>query len=326
MKCNLIRNVVRGLMLAAVLVGATAAMAQDTYPSKPVKIVVPFTPAGVADIVGRAIAERLSRALGQPVVVENKPGANGAIGVDSVAHAAPDGYTMVLSTLGPITIIPNVQKVNYDPLNGLIPITLAVSLPMVLVAKPDFKARSIPDLIQMDREGAKLSAGTSGIGGPSHLALEQFNQMAGTKITHVPYKGENPAITDLMGGQIGLVITTLATAVPQIEAGRIKVIAAFGAKPPPSMPNLPTIAQQGLPGFQAEAWQGVFVPAGTPKSIVNRLGNELVKMLNSAEMRSYLRARGAEPVGNSAEEFGAYVRSEYDKYGKLARSINLKLE
>ena len=326
MKCNPISNILRGLMLAAALIGASAAMAQDTYPNKAVKLIVPFPPGGAVDIVGRAIAVRLSTALGQQVVVENKPGANGTIGVEAVAHAAPDGYTLVLSALGAITIIPNVQKVNYDPLKGLTPITQAVALALVLVAKQDFKAKNIPELIQLDRQGAKLSAGTSGTGSPNHLALELLNQMAGTKIAHIPYKGEGPAITDLMGGQIELVVTTLLAAAPQIEAGRIKVIAALGAKPPQSMPNLPTVAQQGLPGYQAEAWQGVFVPAGTPKAIVDRLGKELVKILNSAEMRTYLRDRGTESVGNSAEEFGAYVRGEYEKYGKLARSINLKFE
>ena len=326
MMSNAIRNIFRALMLSASLVGASAATAQDAYPNKPLKLVLPFPPGGPIDMIGRPLAEHLSRALGRQVIVDYKPGANGMIGVESVARAAPDGYTIVLSTLGPLTIIPQVQKVNYDPLNDLTPVTQAASGPLVLVAKADLKANSIPELIQMDREGVKLSAGTSGTGSPNHMALELFNQMAGTKINHIPYKGEGPAITDLVGGQTDLAITTLVAAAAQIKAKRIKVIAACGEKPPLAMPDLPTIAQQGLPGYDMGSWQGVFVPAGTPKAIVARLEKELVKILNSAEMRSYLLDRGAESVGSSAEEFGAYVRREFAKYGRLARSINLKFE
>ena len=326
MKSNPIRNILRALMLSASLFGAAAATAQDAYPNKPLKLVLPFPPGGPIDMIGRPLAEHLSRALGQQVIIDYKPGANGMIGVEAVARAAPDGYTIVLSSLGPLTIIPQVQKVNYDPLNDLIPVTQAASGPLVLVAKESLKANSVAELIQMDREGVKLSAGTSGTGSPNHMALELFNQMAGTKINHIPYKGEGPAIVDLVSGQTDLAITTLVAAAAQIKAKRIKVLAACGEKPPVTMPNLRTIAQQALPGYDMGSWQGVFVPAGTPKPIVARLEMELVKILNSAEMRIYLIDRGAEPVGSSAEEFGAYVRREHDKYGKLARSINLKLQ
>jgi len=313
------------LAAIAALSLAGNALAADAYPSKPVTLIVPFPPGGAVDIVGRAVAQKLSKDIGQPVIVENKPGANGVVGAEFVARAQPDGYTALLSALGAITIIPNVRKVGYDPLKDLVPVTQAVSLALVWVARPDFPAKTIPELIALDKSGKKLSAGSSGNGSPNHLALESFNQMAGTHILHVPYRGEGPALADLMGGQIDLVVTTLVAASGPLASGRIKALAAAGAKPPESMPDLPTIASQGVPGYEAEAWQGVFLPAGTPAPVVDGLNAALVKVLHSPEIRDYLAKNGTEAVGNSAAEFGAFIRKESAKYGKLARDINLRL-
>lgn len=316
----------RGLAVTLLLI-PFASWAQTSYPSKPVRIVVPFPPGGAVDIVGRALAQHLSTAFGQPVVVENKPGANGVIGAALVAKAEPDGYTLLLSALGAITVIPHVRDVGYDPLKSLMPVTQAVQLSLVWLAKPGLEAKTMADVIKLDKAGVKLSAGNSGNGSPNHLAIEQFNLMAGTNITSVPYRGESPALTDLMGGQIDLAVITLVAASVPLNAGSIKLLATSGTKAPQSMPQLATVAgATGMTEYSAEAWQGVFVPAGTAPAIVNRLNAEIVKILHSPEVSKFLLDRGTEPVGNSVSEFAALVQTEFVKYGTLAKKIQLKVE
>jgi tripartite-type tricarboxylate transporter receptor subunit TctC len=316
----------RGLAVTLLLL-PFASLAQTPYPSKPVRIVVPFPPGGAVDIVGRALAQHLSTAFGQPVVVENKPGANGTIGAALVAKAEPDGYTLLLSALGAITVIPHVRDVGYDPLKSLMPVTQAVRLSLVWLAKPGLEAKTMADIIKLDKAGVKLSAGNSGNGSPNHLAIEQFNLMAGTNITSVPYRGESPALTDLMGGQIDLAVITLVAATVPLNAGSIKLLATSGTKAPQSMPQLATVAgATGMTEYSAEAWQGVFVPAGTAPAIVNRLNTEIVKILHSPEVSKFLLDRGTEPVGNSVSEFAALVQTEFVKYGALAKKIQLKVE
>ncbi|CAN1502065.1 PBP2_Bug_TTT domain containing protein [Burkholderiaceae bacterium] len=316
----------RGLAVTLLLL-PFASWAQTPYPSKPVRIVVPFPPGGAVDIVGRALAQHLSTAFGQPVVVENKPGANGTIGAALVAKAEPDGYTLLLSALGAITVIPHVRDVGYDPLKSLMPVTQAVRLSLVWLAKPGLEAKTMADIIKLDKAGVRLSAGNSGNGSPNHLAIEQFNLMAGTNITSVPYRGESPALTDLMGGQIDLAVITLVAATVPLNAGSIKLLATSGTKAPQSMPQLATVAgATGMTEYSAEAWQGVFVPAGTAPAIVNRLNTEIVKILQSPEVSKFLLDRGTEPVGNSVSEFAALVQTEFVKYGALAKKIQLKVE
>jgi len=319
-------RIFRGLIFTLLLI-PVAAWAQTPYPSKPIRIVVPFPPGGAVDIVGRALAQHLSTAFGQPVVVENKPGANGVIGSAMVAKAEPDGYTLLLSALGAITVIPHVRDVGYDPLKSLMPVTQAVRLSLVWLARPGLEAKTMADLIKLDKAGVKLSAGNSGNGSPNHLAIEQFNLMAGTNLTSVPYRGESPALTDLMGGQIDLAVITLVAASVPLNAGSIKLLATSGTKAPQSMPQLATVAAAtGLTEYSAEAWQGVFLPAGTAPEIVMRLNAEIVKILHSPEVSKFLLDRGTEPVGNSVSEFSALVQTEFVKYGELARKIQLKVE
>ena len=319
-------RILRGLIVSLLLIPFTT-WAQTPYPSKPVRIVVPFPPGGAVDIVGRALAQHLSTAFGQPVVVENKPGANGVIGSALVAKAEPDGYTLLLSALGAITVIPHVRDVGYDPLKSLMPVTQAVRLSLVWLARPGLEAKTMADIIKLDKAGVKLSAGNSGNGSPNHLAIEQFNLMAGTNLTSVPYRGESPALTDLMGGQIDLAVITLVAATVPLNAGSIKLLATSGTKAPQSMPQLATVAAAtGLTEYSAEAWQGVFVPAGTPPDIVNRLNAEIVKILHSPEVSKFLLDRGTEPVGNSVSEFAALEQTEFVKYGALAKKIQLKVE
>lgn len=315
------------LLFAILCVFSLNVAAQTPYPSKTLRIIVPFPPGGAVDIVGRALAQPLSTALGQPVVVENKPGANGVIGTALVAKAEPDGYTVLLSALGAITVIPHVRDVGYDPLKSLIPVTQAVRLALVWLARSNLQAKTMADLITLEKSGTKLSVGHSGNGSPNHLALEQFNLLAGTHLNSVPYRGESPALTDLMGGQIDLAVITLVAATAPLNAGNIKLLATSGSSAPQSMPQLHTVAESaGLKGYWAEAWQGIFVPAGTPKEIVERLNSEIVKILHSPEVSKFLLERGTEPVGNSVREFAELVQAESVKYGELAKKIGLQLD
>jgi len=318
-------NLLKQIAIAATFLFSAGVAAQGAYPSKPVRLIVPFPPGGAVDIVARAISEPLAKALGQSVVVENKAGANGTIGVSYVANSPPDGYNIVLSALGAITVIPHVREVGYDPLKSLQPVSQAVSLALVWVARSDLDVKDMEDVIKLAKSGKQLTVGTSGNGSPNHLAVEQLNQMAGVNLTHVPYKGEGPALADLMGGQIDLVVTTLVAATAPLDSGRIKAVGAAGSKPPKNLPNLKTVAESGVPGYSAEAWQGLFVAAGTPEPVVKRLNTEIVKILHSKDVGEFLSKRGTEPVGNSVEEFTQYITDEFNKYGALAKKINLKL-
>ena len=314
-------------LIAALLLMPLVVCAQTPFPSKPIRIIAPFPPGGAVDIVARTLAQHLSTALGQPVLVENKPGANGTIGSALVAKAEPDGHTLLLSSVGAITIIPHVRDVGYDPLKGLMPVTQAVRLSLMWLARPGLEAQTMADLIKLDKAGIKLSAGTSGNGSPNHIAIEQFNLMAGTRIIAVPYRGESPALTDLMGGQIDLAVTTLVASAVPLKAGSIKLLATSGSKAPPTIPQLPTVAESaGLTEYSVEAWQGVFVPAGTAPDIVNRLNTEIVKIVHSPDVSKFLLDRGSEPVGTSVSEFSALVQTEFVKYGTLAKKIQLKVD
>ena len=314
-------------LIAALLLMPLVVCAQTPFPSKPIRIIAPFPPGGAVDIVARTLAQHLSTALGQPVLVENKPGANGTIGSALVAKAEPDGHTLLLSSVGAITIIPHVRDVGYDPLKGLMPVTQAVRLSLMWLARPGLEAQTMADLIKLDKAGIKLSAGTSGNGSPNHIAIEQFNLMAGTRIIAVPYRGESPALTDLMGGQIDLAVTTLVASAVPLKAGSIKLLATSGSKAPPTIPQLPTVAEStGLIEYSVEAWQGVFVPAGTAPDIVNRLNTEIVKIVHSPDVSKFLLDRGSEPVGSSVSEFSALVQTEFVKYGTLAKKIQLKVD
>jgi tripartite-type tricarboxylate transporter receptor subunit TctC len=314
-------------LIVALILAPVAAWAQTPYPSKPIRIIAPFPPGGAVDIVARTLAQHLSTSLGQPVLVENKPGANGTIGSALVAKAEPDGHTLLLSSVGAITIIPHVRDVGYDPLKSLLPVTQAVRLSLMWLARPGLEAKTMADLIKLEKAGVKLSAGTSGNGSPNHIAIEQFNLMAGTRIIAVPYRGESPALTDLMGGQIDLAVITLVAAAVPLNAGSIKLLATSGSKAPPTIPQLPTVAESaGLTDYSVEAWQGVFVPAGTAPDIVNRLNAEIVKIVRSPDVSKFLLDRGSEPVGSSVPEFSALVQTEFIKYGTLAKKIQLKVE
>ncbi len=312
--------------LATLLPFAGAASAQ-TFPSRPLRLVIPFAPGGAADIVGRILARHLAEPLGQSVVVENRPGGNGVIGVDAVAKAPADGHAMVLSALGALVVTPQITRTPYDPLRDLAPVTLAVRNPLLLVAGPAMPARDLAGLIALARaRPGELGIGTSGTGSTNHLAVELLNGMAGIRLLHVPYRGEGPAMLDLVAGQVPLAMVTVLASRGHITEGRARALGAATAQRTGTMPAVPTIAEAGVPGYAAEAWLGILVPAATPAPVVARLNTEITTILRRADVVEALRNQGADAAPTGAAEFAAYLRTEWEKYGRLARAMELRAE
>ncbi|HSN40868.1 MAG TPA: tripartite tricarboxylate transporter substrate binding protein [Burkholderiales bacterium] len=296
----------------------------DAYPAKPVRFVVGFAPGGGTDTTARAMANRLTELLGQQVIVDNRPGAAGNIATDIVAKSTPDGYTVLLGTIAALAINPSLYgKLPFDPLKDLAPVTLAVDSTNVLSLNPSVPARSVKELIVLAKSKS-LNAGSSGVGGTGHLAIELFNTMAGTKIVHVPYKGGGPAMVDLLAGNINLIFATAASAVNFIKAGKIRGIAVTTAKRSALMPDLPTIAEAGLPGYEANNWYGVLVPAKTPRAIINRLNKEVTATLNTPAVKDFLFKQGLDANPGTPEQFGAYIKSENVKWAKVVKASGAK--
>ena len=284
---------------------ATVASAQG-YPNRTIRLVVPFPAAGTTDILARAAAQKLTEAFGQSVVVDNRPGAAGNIGSDLVAKSAPDGYTLLMGTVGTHAINPSLySKMPYDHVKDFVPVVLVAGVPNVLVVNPALPVNSVADLIKLakDKPG-QINFASSGSGTSIHLSGELFKTMAGVDITHIPYKGSSPALTDLVGGQVQIMFDNLPSALPQIKAGKLRAIAVTSLKRAPVLPDVPTISESGLPGFEASSWFGVLAPAGTPAPIVARINAEVNKWLQSAEAREKLLSQGAEAAGGSPEQFG----------------------
>ncbi len=309
--------------------GATAtlpAMAQ-TYPVKPIRFVVPFAPGGGTDLLARAIGQRLTDVLGQPVVVDNRAGAGGVIGADLVAKAAPDGYTIVLGSPGPLTINPNLRPSIPYRLKDFAPITLATISPFVLVVNPALGVASVKELIALAKaKPGALNFGSGGNGAVAHLAGEQFKALAGVQITHVPYKGSNPSIIDLIGGQLQLVIDNLPVLVLHVRSGRLKALALGTRKRSVLLPEVPTMIEAGVPGYEASTAFGVLAPASTPRAIITRLNREIVTILRAPDLIERFAGLGLEAVGSTPEEYAEHLRAELAQYSKLIKSIGLKLE
>ena len=315
------------LSLAALVATATPLATAQTFPVKPVRFVVPFAPGGGTDLLARAIGQRLTDVLGQPVVVDNRGGAGGAIGADLVAKAAPDGYTIVLGSPGPLTINPNLRASIPYSLKDFAPITLATISPFVLVVNPALGVASVKDLISLARsKPGALNFGSGGNGSVAHLAGEQFKALAGVQITHVPYKGSNPSIIDLIGGQLQLVIDNLPVLVLHVRSGRLKALALGTRKRSALLPEVPTMIEAGVPGYEASTAFGVLAPAGTPRAIIARLSREIVTILRAPDLIERFAGLGLEAVGSSPEEYAEHLRAELAQYGKLIKSIGLKLE
>ena len=316
----------RAMLAAALAVAACGAAAQN-FPAKPINTVVGFEPGGGTDTVARIVARPLGDILGQQIVVENRAGAGGNIAVDYAAKAAPDGYTLVLANVGAIAVNPHIMKTTYDPLKDLTPITMAVVFANVLVVQPDLPVKTLADYVKLAREKpGKITYASSGIGGAGHLAGELLKSMAKIDIVHVPYKGGGPAMQGFLGKQVDSFFATPVSSIKQIEAGKARAIATTGTKRAALMPNVPTIAESGFPGYEALNWYAYFGPANMPKGIVTRLNQSLVKALHSKEAVSLLDKQGVEPQPGTPPELAAYVKREYDTWGKVVKEANIKAE
>jgi tripartite-type tricarboxylate transporter receptor subunit TctC len=305
----------------------TASFAQ-TWPTKPVKWVVPFAPGGTTDILARTIGEKLTVALGQPVIVENKPGAGGGVGADFTAKASADGYTIMGGTISTHAINASLYKsLPYDPVKDFAPITMIVRLPNLLVVNPEIPAKNIAELVTLLKANpGKYSFASSGNGTSQHLSGELFKSMAGVDMQHIPYKGSPPALQDVVAGQVAMTFDNITTAWPLAKAGKLRALAVTTAKRSSIAPDVPTLSESGLTGYEVGSWQGVFAPAGTPPTIVARLNTEIVKIINTPEVKEKLIALGAEPVGNSSEEFGAIVKTEVVKWAEVVKKSGAKVD
>ena len=313
------------IAVALILATFTAAAHAQSFPSKPVRLVVPFAPGGSTDIVARVLAQKLNEAWGQPVLVDNRAGGSTVIGTDIVAKAPPDGHTLLV-TPAPFTIVPSLApKLPYDPHKDFEPITLINTTPLVVVVHPGVPAKSVRDLVALakSRPGA-LNFGSSGSGGSNHLAGELFNAMAGVKMVHVPYKGNAPALTDLVGGHIDLLFNGLTSALPLIKSGKLRPLGMTSLKRAGALPEVPTVDEQGLKGFQAVAWNGLTAPARTPKDVIAKLNADVLKVILSPELVEKLKAEGSDPVGSPVADYAAFLRDEIAKWRKVIQFANIK--
>jgi len=307
----------------AALVSAGSALAQ-AYPQKPIRIVVPFAAGGIADTFARSIGQKLTEAWSQPVVVENRTGAGGNIGAEAVAKAPPDGYTLVMGNIGTHALnVTLFKSLPFDPIRDFAPVALVLEADGLLVVPPSLPVSSVKDLIQLARsKPASLAYGSAGMGTTSHLAGELFKHMAKVDITHVPYKGNVPALTDLLGGQIRMMFATMPTALPHVKAGKLKALASIRSARTKALPELPTVSEV-LAGFDANNWIGLFAPAGTPSQVVQLLNAEVVKVMNTAEMRKRVETEGATFSPMSAEQFADFVRKEVIEWRKIIRAAGI---
>src|SRR5688572_21338709 len=308
---NALRNIGSSALAGAVLACfSTVGHAAEAYPTKPIRMLVGFAPGGGTDTTARALTPKLGERLGQQMIVDNRPGAAGNIATEIITKAPPDGYTILMGTIAALSINPTLYgNLPFNPLKDLLPVTRAVDSTNILVVHPTVQAKTVKELIALAKTKS-LNGGSSGIGGAGHLALELFNVSAGTKITHVPYKGGAPAMTDLLGGQINLIFATAASAVPHIKSGKINALAVTTEKRSKLMPELPTVAEAGLKGFEANNWYGIVVPAKTPRPIIDRLNKDFVAVLNMPDVRDVLFKQGLDAAPSTPEAFGAYIKSE----------------
>ena len=321
------RPVIATLFCSALLCLADGASAQ-TWPARPIKLVVGYTPGGYTDTMARAVGEKLSLALGQQVLIENKPGANGIIGADLVAKAAPDGYTlgMVIAAFA-VNATLYAGKLPFDPLKDVVPVSLASVAPLILVANNNFPPRTLAELIAYAKANpGKINFGSSGIGAAAHLGMEYLMNVTGTKMVHAPYKGTAPALTDLMGGQIQIMFDTPSSMMPHVKGGKIRALAMATEKRSAAAPDVPTVIEGGVPNYVYGSWAMLVAPGATPKEIVARLSAEVGKMMRSPEVREKFATLGVDPVGNTPEEAAEFLRTEIAKSGKIVRDANVKVD
>ena len=315
-----------GVLALAATCAAGGAAAQQ-FPTKPIRLIVPFAPGGATDYMARAIGQKMSESLGQPVLVENKPGANAILGTDLVAKAAPDGHVLLLCAFGHATNPYLIAKLPYDTLKDLAPVTLLVTGPLMLVAHPSLPANNVKELIAyLKANPNKLNFASGGIGSSQHFAAELMMNMTGTKMTHVAYKGTAPAYVDLLSGTTSLMFDNMVTALPQVKAGKLKAIAVSGAQRASQAPEVPTVAESGLPGYETGIWHGFLTTGGTPKGSVEHLNKEIARAVNLPDVKAGFIERGLLPVGNAPEQFDAFIRNEMAKWSKIIREAGIKAE
>jgi tripartite-type tricarboxylate transporter receptor subunit TctC len=312
------------LALAAPLCGAQTV----SFPGKPVRFVIGFTPGGPSDILARALGQKLAERWGQQVVIENRPGAGGNLAAEAVARSAPDGHTWLLGNNSILATNQSLYRnLPYDPVKDFAPVALVAVQPNILVVHPEVRANSVSELVSLAKQNpGKLNYASSGAGAAAHLAGELFKTMAGVDIVHIPYKGAQPALTDLIAGQVQLMFATSASVIPYVKAGRLRALAVTTAQRSPSVPELPTVAEAGLPGFEATTWHGVVVPAATPAPLVQRLNQELNSVLTEKDLRERLAALGAEVTTGTPRDFGDYIAREIPKWAKVVKDSGARAD
>ena len=321
-----LKRTLQTLIAVAGLTGA-AAFAQ-AYPNKTIRMVVPFPPGGGNDIIARLVAEKLTTRLGQTVIIENKAGANGIVGLTAVMQAAPDGYTLGIAAAGPMAVNPSLyDKLPYHPVKDFMPITNMVIYPLLLVTHPSVPAKSMTELLALARaKPGTLFFASPGSGNSGHLAGELLNSLAKVNTVHVPYKGQGPATADLLAGQVQMLYSSIPSVLPMVREGRLNAIAIGSAKRLASLPNVPTIAESGVPGYEAYSWIGIVAPLKTPPDIITKLNREIVAILQQKDVEDDLLRQGAVPVGDTPEHFGQYIKDEMAKWGAVVKSANIKAD
>jgi tripartite-type tricarboxylate transporter receptor subunit TctC len=321
-------RVIKVVVFAVVtVIAAVTEAAESAYPNKAVRLVTGSAPGGGSDTVARTLSEKLNERFGQPFLVDNRAGAGGTIGADIVAKAPPDGYTWLVATSSSMVVNPAMQKLPYDVERDFAPVTLISTVPFVLAVNPSVQAKTVVELIQLAKSrSGKLSYATSGIGAMSHLAMELFKYMAGVNLVHVPYRGSAPAAFDLIGGQVQAAFNNLIPTLPHVKSGRLRALGVSGSTRTSVLPDVPTVAEAGLPGYEALQWYGVLLPAGAPKNMVALLHREITTILQVPSVRSRLMDEGGDIVGSTPEQYGRAIRNELAKWSKLVKAAGIKAE
>jgi tripartite-type tricarboxylate transporter receptor subunit TctC len=309
-----------------VLLALASPVAADEYPNRPVRLIIPFPPGGSNDVVGRMVATQLGERLGKQIIVDNRGGAGGTIGTEAASRAAPDGYTLLVISIAH-AVSPALYQLNYDPIKSFTPVAILASGPNVLAVNPEFPVHSVKELVALAKaKPGDIHYASAGVGSFQHLSGELFRMMADINVVHVPFKGGGPSMIDVMGGHTKYLLSSLIQTTPHIKSGRLRALATSGAKRNPAMPDLPTIAEAGVPGYEAANWWGIVVPAGTPAPIVEKLHKEIAAVLNSDEIRKRFASQGADVIQMSSAEFGSYIASELAKWGKVVKEAGIKAQ
>jgi tripartite-type tricarboxylate transporter receptor subunit TctC len=320
-------NIFSRRAFAFLLMSVSVIACAQTYPSKPIKIIVPFPAGGTVDFFARVVSTKLTESMGQPVLVENRAGAGGNIAAEVVAKSAPDGYTLLMGSEIVAINTSLYSKLGYDPVKDFAPITLVGTVPNILIVHPSIQASSVKELIALaGKTPGKMSFASTGQGTSSHLSSELFKLMANVDLLHIPYKGGPPAVADLIGGQVDMMFINMPTGLAHVKSGKARILAVSSIRRVPQLPDVPTVDQAGLKGYETSAWSGLYAPAGTPPDIIGRLNAEVVKILKMPSVREQLAGQGAEPVGDTPEEFGRFTRAEIAKWAKIIKVSGAKIE